>query len=238
MNNSTGRPTASVSLALDYITQDPRLQSRPLKPDRVKAYAAAMRRGEVFPPVQVVCDRNGNYYLVDGYHRVAATRQLNGIDVIEAEIIEGTLEDALWLCWAANRNHGLARTQKEKRAIVRAALLHPEWSKKSDREIGRHVGCDHKTVAAIRRFVAGGEIPKPGFKARGRAPHWSPRKTVLGACWMLAEVPPEQRYRFDDMDLPLIKSGLETLQRLLLECQPQLEVATQLQECAVGAMNA
>ena len=60
----------------------------------------------------------------------------------------------------------------------------------------------------------------------------------MSACWLLAEVPPEQRYRFDDMDLPLIKSGLETLQRLLLEAQPQPEAEMQLQECAAGGMNA
>jgi len=197
-----------------------------------------MRRGEVFPPVQVVRDRNGNYDLVDGYHRVAATRQLNRIDVIEAEIIDGTFEDALWQSWAANRSHGLPRTQKEKRAIVRAVLLHAEWSKKSDREIGRHVGCDHKTVAAVRRFIAGGEIPKPGSKARRRVPHWSPRKAVLEACWLLVEVPLEQRYRFDEMDLPLIKSGRETLQRLLFDSEPEPKVNKQPEARAAGGMNA
>jgi hypothetical protein len=219
--------TPTTSLALDYLTLGPRLQSRELKTAVVKEYAKALRRGEIFPPVRVVRDGRDRYYLVDGYHRVAATHERNGIDTIAAEIIDGTFNDALWYSWAANRDHGLRRTQKEKRGIIRAALQHPQWSKKSNRAIPRHVGCDHKTVAAIRRFLTAGEIPKRRPKAGPRAPRGSFKRSVLRACWLLAEIPPERACQFDAMDLPVVKAGYETLRRLLFDAPSQPAVEKQ-----------
>ena len=205
------------SLALDYLTLDPRLQSRKLNPAVVKDYARLMRNGNPFPAILVVRDRRDTYYLVDGYHRVAATREVNGIDVIDTEIVEGTFTYALWLSWGANRAHGLRRTQKEKRAAIRAALQHPNWCKQSDRAIGRHIGCDHKTVGAIRSYLKRqkqvGEFPKgPSGLSSGKGPS---KTAILRACRLLAGVQPERARQFEAAELAIVRSGHDALYRLL-----------------------
>jgi hypothetical protein len=187
-------PARPGSLALDYITLDNQLQSRALKANVVSEYASVIRRGGELPPVLVVRDANDNYYLVDGHHRVAATRELTGIDDIAVEIIDGTFNDALWLSWGANRDHGLRRTQKDKRRAIHAALKHPLWKKKSSRAIAKHIGCDHKTVAAMRQKLARGEFPTN--KTAQGPPRGPSKRDILKACQLLAKVQPEQARQF------------------------------------------
>jgi ParB-like chromosome segregation protein Spo0J len=210
-------PVNCKTLALEYITEDPRLRGRPLKPSVVNDYVAAMRRGEVFPPIKVVCDDKDNYYLVDGYHRLAATRELNGVDTIQVEIVDGTFDKALWLAWGANRDHGLRRTQKQKREATRAALRHPEWGKKTDRAIAKHIGCDHKTVASMRRNLldAGGEFPTGSRKPKPS------KKQVLKACQTLASAQPEHLGPFERAESAILRAGYKSLGQLLTLADPQ-----------------
>ena len=202
-------------LALDYLTLDDRLQSRELKPGVVKDYLGVLRRGGELPPVLVVRNSNGDYHLVDGHHRVAATRQLLGREEIAVEIVDGTFADALWLSWGANRSHGLRRTQKNKRRAIRAAVQHPRWRRKSDRAIALHIGCDHKTVGAMRRECAAGEFPT-GKTAQGSRPLAGPsQRAILQACRLLAQVQPEQARQFSPAELATVRAGYEPTHRLL-----------------------
>jgi hypothetical protein len=203
-------------LALDHITLDSRLQSRQLRTGVVKGYLAVLRRGEELPPVVVVHDGNDIYYLIDGYHRVAATRQLLGIEDISVEIIAGTYADALWLSWRANRNHGLRRTQKETCRAIQAAITHPRWSRESDRAIAQHIGCDHKTVGAMRRKCTAGEFPTENVTQGLRPPSGPSKSKILEACRVLAKVQPEQARHFSREELTAVKTGYESLHRLLL----------------------
>ena len=59
--------------------------------ERVWEIAQAMLGGEAFPPIVVRFDGE-NYWLQDGFHRVAAARTLNH-EEIEADVMPGTLED-------------------------------------------------------------------------------------------------------------------------------------------------
>jgi len=177
-------------LALDHITVDGRLQSRPLKPCVVKDYLNALRRGEEPPPVRVVHDVNDNYYLVDGNHRIAAARRQSGIEDIAVEIVDGTFEEASWLSWGANRDHGLRRTRKDKRRAIQAAIEHPRWSLESDRAIARHIGCDHKTVASIRRKSARGEFPTNEIDQGSQSLSGPSKSKILRACQLLSRVQP------------------------------------------------
>ena len=147
------------------------------------------------------------------------------IDLIEAEIIEGTFADALWQSWGANRSHGLRRTQREKRRIIRAALQHPQWCGKSDRAIARQVGCDHKTVGAIRSILRAGEIPTCRTQTTVRARKWFPKNAVPRACRLLTEIQPQQVCRFDETELAVAIGGYEALRSLLIGAQPQAEAA-------------
>lgn len=178
-------------LALEHITLDPRLQSRHLRSGVVKDYLEALRRGEELPPVRVVRDADDHYYLVDGHHRIAATRQMVGMADIAVEIFDGTFADALWLSWGANRSLGLRRTQKDKRRAIQAALEHPRWSLESDRAIARHIGCDHKTVASMRRALADGEFPTCEIAQGSHLPSLPSKNEILRACLLLSKVRPE-----------------------------------------------
>jgi hypothetical protein len=233
-NQSVESPT--VSLALDHLTLDSRLQSRKLHSSIVKEYSAVLRRGGTLPPVRVVRDSNDAYYLVDGHHREAACRQLNGLDQIEAEVIDGTFDDALWHSWGANRDHGLRRTQKETRQIVRAVLQHPKWRKKSNRAIARHVGCDHKTVAAIRCSLSG-EIPKRRARATPGADSESGKREVLEACRLLAEAHLDRNCQFDQNELAVISNGCAALQRLLADVPFQPQPKQQPEDRSQGGTN-
>ena len=62
---------------------------------------------------------------------------------------------------AVAKAHGCHRTRQDARRAIIAALTHPRWGKKSDTEIGEHVGVDHHTVAARRKELeTTREIPK------------------------------------------------------------------------------
>lgn len=77
-------------LPLDQI----RLEFQPaenLDQDIVAAYAERLRSGEVPPAVYVYFDGQ-EYWLADGFHRIAAAT-LVGLESIEADVTEGTYED-------------------------------------------------------------------------------------------------------------------------------------------------
>lgn len=124
----------------------------------VEDYAADMEaNGAEFPPVQVVYD-GADYWLWDGFHRLHA-RKRNGLYTVSAIVRQGTRRDAVLLSVGANAAHGLRRTAEDKRRAVETLLRDPEWAEWSDREIGRRVGVDGKTVASHRARLSA-EIPQ------------------------------------------------------------------------------
>ncbi len=130
-----------------------------MKPDVVREYADEMAAGAIFPPVVVYHDGT-EYWLADGFHRVAAARKLER-ETIAAEVREGTARDAIIHGIGANASHGLRRTQADKRRAVERLLRDDEWGKWSNRQIAKVARVDHKTVGKIRRELLGGEFPTP-----------------------------------------------------------------------------
>lgn len=88
--------------------------------ETVLEYAEALRDGAVFPPVVVVRD-GANLWLVDGFHRFHAHRSC-GRETIAADVREGTLRDAVLHSLSANVEHGLRRTNADKRKAVLTML--------------------------------------------------------------------------------------------------------------------
>jgi len=119
-----------------------------LNEETVAGYAEALARGDKFPPAVVVYDGT-SYWLIDGFHRIAAARRCAWTD-FDCSVESGTLEDAQWRSYSVNAAHGLQRSNEDKRRAIRAALRHPQGGSKSDREIATHVGVSHPTVAVIR----------------------------------------------------------------------------------------
>lgn len=132
------------------LQEDEQLRMRAeLEPDVVREYAQRMKAGDSFPPVLVFAIDDA-YYLIDGYHRVAAT-MANHADRVVCEVRRGTRQDAIWAGCGLNRAHGLRRTNADKRRAVERAIQHPKGQKLSDRQLAQHCGVHHDTVGRIRR---------------------------------------------------------------------------------------
>jgi hypothetical protein len=119
-----------------------------LNQDVVKEYAESMREGDIFPPVTVFFD-GSDYWLADGFHRYFATKT-NAFTSIEAEVKNGTLDDAILFAFSANGKRGLSMTFEDNRNIIYAMLRHPEWSKWTNTAIAKHIGVSSMTVGRVK----------------------------------------------------------------------------------------
>jgi hypothetical protein len=159
-----------LEIALDDIAEDDGAQMRVagIDPAIVTEYAEAFEAGAVFPPVILFHD-GGGYFPTDGFHRIAAARKI-GRSTIASEVRQGTRRDAIMFAVGANANHGLRRTQADRRKAVETLLKDPEWTRLSDRKIGEAAKVDHKTVARIRREFSGGDDHMPPSSRMGKSP--------------------------------------------------------------------
>jgi hypothetical protein len=119
-----------------------------LNQDGVKEYAESMREGDVFPPITVFFD-GSDYWLADGFHRYFATKT-NAFTSIDAEVKNGTLDDANLFAFSANSKRGLSMTFEDNRNIIYAMLRHPEWSKWTNTAIAKHIGVSSMTVGRVK----------------------------------------------------------------------------------------
>lgn len=139
----------TISLPLEKIRLDGDTQSREeLDQDVIKEYSELMEAGRDFPPLLVVFD-GAAYWLVDGFHRRWAAIKAN-VKKFKCQVREGTREDARWLSYSANIDHGMRRTNEDKQKAVVAALKHPKGAKLADSKIAEHVGVSVTTVGKYR----------------------------------------------------------------------------------------
>lgn len=154
------RRTTPRAVALDDLVLDASMQCRAggVVPAVVSEYAEALREGVEFPPIQAI-QVDGTLYVVDGWHRYAAAGQA-GRKTIQVYVKEGTRRDALLEAVKANSDHGLQRTQEDKRKAVRLLLMDAEWCKLSSRELAGLVAVSHTFVDQMRRAysTAKGEV--------------------------------------------------------------------------------
>src|SRR5215469_6938975 len=126
-------------LSLDLIRRDGNTQSRvSVDQSVVREYAEKMKTGVEFPPVRTWFDGT-NYWLSDGFQRVAAA-ELVGLVELKSEVHFGRLQDAQWDSYSANMAHGLRRSRSDIKAIIQNALAHPIGRQLSNSQIARHVG--------------------------------------------------------------------------------------------------
>jgi len=114
----------------------------------VAEYAEAIRAGISLPPVDVYRD-GSTYWLADGFHRFHAHRHADQ-GMIDCTVHVGTCRDAVLFSVGANANHGLRRSNEDKRRAVETLLQDDEWVQWSDREIAKACGVSAPFVAAIR----------------------------------------------------------------------------------------
>lgn len=114
----------------------------------VDDYREAMGEGAVFPPLVVFHD-GASYWLADGFHRLQAAKELDRTE-IAVELHQGSQRDAILYSCGANAQHGLARSNEDKRRAVDRLLTDPEWGRWSDHEIARRAAVTHRMVGRRR----------------------------------------------------------------------------------------
>jgi ParB-like chromosome segregation protein Spo0J len=139
-------------LKLTEITVDSSLQGRcKLNQEVVDEYSEILREGGKLPAITVF--RVGSrHYLVDGWHRYFAHKKA-GLADVEVDIKDGTIRDATLYAVGANDDHGLRRTNDDKRKAVMMLLDDMEWSEWSDREIAKAAKVSFMTVGRVRKAL-------------------------------------------------------------------------------------
>jgi hypothetical protein len=136
-------------LPLDQIRLDGDTQPRASLDDSVvHEYAERMTEGDVFPPVLVYFDGD-EFWLVDGFHRVAAAARAK-IPELSCQVRQGTIEDARWECLRSNANHGIRRSREDTGRAIELALQHTYAAQLSNGEIAKHLGVAASTVLRHR----------------------------------------------------------------------------------------
>jgi hypothetical protein len=136
-------------------------------PDTVAAYAEIYRAGGSMPPIVVFSDGGDAFYLADGHHRVAGARKAK-LEEIEGLIKKGDRRDALWYATAANAQHGLPRTNEDKRRAVTLILADEEWRTYSDAQIAEHAKVSDRLVAKVRKEVGAESATRKGKDGKTR----------------------------------------------------------------------
>jgi len=147
-----------MKLKIAKIELDKELQSRAgMNEEVVQEYMHIILGGTQMPPVTVFHDGK-KYHLADGWHRFSGHKAA-GFTEIEANIIEGTRRDAILYSVGANDDHGLRRSNEDKRRSVTILLDDFEWSEWSDSEIARACKVSSVFVNKIRKLIKGDEVP-------------------------------------------------------------------------------
>jgi hypothetical protein len=134
--------------------------------DTVVEYAEAMLDGKPFPKITVFFD-GIHHYLVDGYHRYFAYKKA-GITEVSAEILNGTLRDAVLYAVGVNDDHGLRRTNEDKRKAVMTLLDDLEWCEWADTAIAKECKVTSMTVGRIRKSLNLEQTEKKFINKQGK----------------------------------------------------------------------
>lgn len=150
------------SLLIRQIRRDGGTQARiGLSEDTVQEYAELMREHRWdFQTMQrpIVLYDGDAFWLADGFHRIEAAQRAQMTDY-PVEVLRGTKRDAILRACGANSQHGLRRTNTDKRRAVELLLRDDEWRQWSDRKIANTCAVSDKTVAAVRRDLSA-EFPQ------------------------------------------------------------------------------
>jgi len=135
--------------------------------EKVEEYKEAMEAGEQFPPI-VVWDRNGHYWLIDGMHRLLASKRL-GKETIKAEVVELENElEARILAIEKNASHGIPLDREEKKQLTRllyADGVEIEKLRKLFRVSERTI---YNWVEGIKRRAKDEELKKKALELRNQ----------------------------------------------------------------------
>jgi hypothetical protein len=118
----------------------------------VARYAEHLKDGGQLPPGVVFHDGK-DYWAADLFHRWHAHERA-GRKHMEVRVLEGTRRDAILYAAGCNAEHGLARSDEDKRKAVRTLLTDPEWSQWNNVEIARRCRVSPTMVWNHRQALA------------------------------------------------------------------------------------
>lgn len=124
----------------------------------VEEYAELMDNDVEFPPVVVFGD-DMKYWLADGFHRYCAA-QSRGVESITCEVRQGGERDAIKYSFSANTQHGLRRTNEDKRRAVEIALRDEEWGQLGPNSIADLCGVSSQFVRNLQDTI---QVPTVGI---------------------------------------------------------------------------
>lgn len=135
---------------ISTITVDDAIQQRArgVDQDLVAEYAADIAEWIDLAPVVIYWDGETRW-LADGFHRIRAAG-LAGLSDVPATVYDGGRRDAILYAARANQQHGLRRTNADKRRAVETLLSDPEWSAWTDNRIAAKVGVSQPFVSRMR----------------------------------------------------------------------------------------
>lgn len=132
-----------------------------LSPDVIDEYAEDLKNGADMPPIVVFREAGSERnILADGFHRLRAAINV-GWEQIGCTVYEGRMQEALQYALGANQEHGLRRTNADKRHAVEMALKDPEISQRSQGEIAEICRVHRRTVIRIQNDIVAPKDKKP-----------------------------------------------------------------------------
>lgn len=152
-----------------------------LDEEYVRELQEKLRDGKGLPAVVVFYD-GSDHWLADGNHRHEAARRENAL--LDVDVREGSLRDATLYAVGANAEHGLRRSNDDKRLQVVTLLCDEESFKKSDSQLARMAHVSQPFVGSVRQDVSK-IVPLVG---RDDVPDWQGRAEALGVPAGLIEV--------------------------------------------------
>jgi hypothetical protein len=129
----------------------------------VTDYCEALQNGATFPPVIIFKDGN-DFWLADGFHRLLAHSRAGKTTIYE-DIRLGTKRDAILFSVGANHEHGLRRTNADKRSAVMLLLSDGVWQSWSDTAIAKQCHVTQQFISKVRAEL--GEKPTEKIVTRG-----------------------------------------------------------------------
>lgn len=134
-------------IRLDGNTQ-PRVK---ITEEAVQSYTEVLLEGASMPPVTVFFDGADNW-LADGFHRWHAHKRAGFVE-IDCDVRQGTRRDAWVFSLGANHNHGLQRSNEDKRKAVLLAFEDMEMCELSDIQLAKICNVSFMTVGRIRKSL-------------------------------------------------------------------------------------
>lgn len=229
-------------LLIEKIKVDGSFQVRQaLSEDVVNDYHNSISEKPDALPAVHVFTIDGQYWLVDGFHRLEAHRRA-GMTELFAEVHAGDNRAALLFAIGANRTHGLRFSNEDKRRAVSLLLKDEEWVDWSDIQIANHCGVSDRFVSKMRKelspngsdmtterkFVRNGSEYEMNTSQIGRN-HPSQEETAINPAF-LTETPMEKAVSRSLSDSSAVINLIQKLKHLVSTKELQNSERTAMEE--------